>query len=215
METVDANRARAPGRPKVLDDKERRRLILDGAHQAFVELGFARTTTAVVAAKAKVSKRALYTYFENKMELFAAVIREHQHLVLDLPRPPGEDLPALETLIRIFRLDIDDAAEQAREAILNLIARESVQFPELSDYLYQNEILRSREALIAWLRTEAVHGRMAVDDPEMIAGMLMDIVFGALLPRRRLLQAEDRARRTVHIKQRLAIVLRGLQAGTP
>jgi hypothetical protein len=49
----------------------------------------------------------------------------------------------------------------------------------------------------------------------MIAGMLMDIVFGALLPRRRLLQAEDRARRTVHIKQRLAIVLRGLQAGTP
>jgi AcrR family transcriptional regulator len=212
---VDENRARPPGRPKVLEDKERRRLILEGAHQAFVELGFARTTTAVVAAKAKVSKRALYAYFENKMELFAAVIREHQHLVLDLPRPPGEDLPALETLIRIFRLDIDDAAEQAREAILNLIARESVQFPELSDYLYQNEILRSREALIAWLRAEALRGRMAVDDPEMIAGMLMDIVFGALLPRRRLLQAEDRARRTAHIKQRLAIVLRGLQAGPP
>jgi AcrR family transcriptional regulator len=212
---VDESRARPPGRPKVLEDKERRRLILEGAHQAFVELGFARTTTAVVAAKAKVSKRALYAYFENKMELFAAVIREHQHLVLDLPRPPGEDLPALETLIRIFRLDIDDAAEQAREAILNLIARESVQFPELSDYLYQNEILRSREALIAWLRAEALRGRMAVDDPKMIAGMLMDIVFGALLPRRRLLQAEDRARRTAHIKQRLAIVLRGLQAGPP
>jgi AcrR family transcriptional regulator len=213
LETLNENRVRTPGRPKVLEDKERRQLILEGAHQAFVELGFARTTTAVVAAKAKVSKRALYAYFENKMELFAAVIREHQHLVLDLPRPPDEHLPALETLIRIFRLDIDDAAEQAREAILNLIARESAQFPELSDYLYRNEILRSREALIAWLRTQAVHGRMAVDDPEMIAGMLMDIVFGALLPRRRLLQAEDRARRTEHIKQRLAIVLRGL--GSP
>jgi AcrR family transcriptional regulator len=212
MEAANEIPTRKPGRPKVLDDNERRQLIVEGAHRAFIELGFARTTTAVVAAKAKVSKRALYDLFENKMELFAAVIREHQHLILDLPRPPGEDLPLLETLIRIFRLDIDDAAEQAREAMLNLIARESVQFPELSDYLYQNEVLRSREALIEWLRHEHEGKRIVVDDPQLIAGMLMDLVFGALLPRRRLLNAEERARRTKHIKQRLEIVLRGLQA---
>jgi AcrR family transcriptional regulator len=215
MEAANEKQVRKPGRPKVLGDNERRQLIVEGAHRAFIELGFARTTTAVVAAKAKVSKRALYTLFENKMELFAAVIREHQHLILDLPRPSDESLPLLETLIRIFRLDIDDDAEQAREAMLNLIARESVQFPELSDYLYQNEVLRSREALIEWLRQEHERKRIVIDDPQVIAGMLMDLVFGALLPRRRLLGAEDRARRTAHIKQRLAIVLRGLQAGMP
>jgi AcrR family transcriptional regulator len=212
MEAVNENPTRKPGRPKVLGDDERRQLIVQGAHGAFVELGFARTTTAVVAARAKVSKRALYDLFENKMELFAAVIREHKHLILDLPRPPGESLPLLDTLIRIFRLDIDDAAEQAREAMLNLIARESVQFPELSDYLYQNEVLRSREALLDWLRQEHESERLVVEDPQLIAGMLMDVVFGALLPRRRLLNADERALRTAHIKQRLAIVLRGLQA---
>lgn len=215
METLNENRARSPGRPKVLEDSERRRRILEGAHEAFVELGFARTTTAVVATRAKVSKRALYALFENKMELFAEVVREQQHLILDLPRPADEALPLLDTLIRIFRLDIDDAAEQRREAVLNLIARESIQFPELSDYLYEHEVIRSRDALIEWLQSETQRKRIVLDDPMVLAGMLMDIVFGALLPRRRLLQAADRARRTEHIKQRLRIVLRAIQADAP
>ncbi|MFT3802336.1 MAG: TetR/AcrR family transcriptional regulator [Burkholderiaceae bacterium] len=207
--------ARKPGRPRVLADEERRRLILAAAHDAFVELGFARTTTAEVAARAKVSKRSIYEVFADKTALFGAVIRAHQHLILDLPRPEGEDLPLLETLVRIFRLDIDEEAERAREAMLNLIVRESVLFPELADYLYENEMIRSREALIDWLQQEARRGRMVVEDPLVHAGMLMDIVFGALLPRRRLRQASERALRIGHIKQRLAIFLRGIQAEAP
>ncbi len=202
---------RQRGRPKAFTDAERRSSILNAAHAVFVELGFARTTTAAIAAKAKVSKRAIYALFEDKTALFAAVIREHRHLILDLPRPAGEDLPALETLVRIFRLDIDEAAEREREAILNLIVRESAQFPELSDYLYENNILRSREELIEWLDDQARRGTIVIEDPVMCAGMLMDIVFGALLPRRRLKHATDRTRRVEHIKQRLAIFLRGIR----
>lgn len=211
VESIDTMQpARRPGRPKVFGDDERRRSIIKAAHEAFIELGFARTTTAEVAARASISKRSIYEVFANKTELFAAVIREHQHLVLDLPRPEGEEMPLLWTLIRIFRLDIDDDAERAREAILNLIVRESVLFPELSDYLYENEVIRSREALIAWLQLESRRGRMTLEDPLVHAGMLMDIVFGALLPRRRLRQASDRALRTEHIKKRLEIFLRGI-----
>lgn len=207
-----AQPARKPGRPRVVGDEARRRSILKAAHEAFVELGFARTTTAEVAARARVSKRSIYEVFADKTELFAAVIREQQHLVLDLPRPEDEELPLPETLVRIFRLDIDDEAELAREAILHLISRESVLFPELADYLYEHEIIRSREALIDWLQREGRRGRMTVEDPLVHAGMLMDIVFGALLPRRRLRRAADRALRTEHIKKRLEIFLRGTGA---
>ncbi|WDS34834.1 TetR/AcrR family transcriptional regulator [Pseudoxanthomonas sp.] len=208
--TEPAAPARKPGRPRVIGDDERRRSILQGAQEAFVELGFARTTTADVAARAKVSKRSIYEVFADKTELFAAVIGQYQHLVLDLPRPEGEELPLLETLVRIFRLDIDDEAERAREAMLNLIVRESVLFPELSDYLYEHGVLRSREALIEWLQWEAARGRLPGGDPMVHAGMLMDIVFGALLPRRRLKHAPERARRNEHIKQRLEIFLCGI-----
>lgn len=117
----------------------------------------------------------------------------------------------LDTLVRIFRLDIDEQAEREREAILNLIARESTQFPDLSDYLYENNILRAREELIEWLLVQARQGRMVVDDPLVHAGMLMDIVFGALLPRRRLANRSERVMRIDHIKKRLAIFLRGIR----
>jgi len=195
-----------------VSEDERRRLIVKAAHGAFVELGFARTTTAVVAARARVSKRAIYELFEDRTELFAAVIRENRHLILDLPRPPGEDLPVLETLVGIFRLDIDAEAMREREAILNLIARESAQFPELSDHLYESNILRSREELIEWLGEQRSLGRMEIEDPLVCAGMLMDIVFGALLPRRRSADPADHALRIGHIRKRLEIFLRGIRA---
>lgn len=211
-DNMPATSARRPGRPKVVESDQRRRSILAAAREAFVELGFARTTTAEVAARAKVSKRAIYEVFANRTELFAEVIRDCQHLIVDLPRPDGEDLPVFETLVRIFRLDLDDDAERAREALLNLIARESTLLPELSDYLYENGVIRSREALVEWLLMESRRGRMSIDDPLVHAGMLMDIVFGALLPRRRLKHPADRALRTEHIRQRLAIYLRGIGA---
>lgn len=211
--TPTTSPARRPGRPRIASENERRQAIVEAAQAAFIEHGFARTTTAGVAARARVSKRAIYEVFADKTELFAAVVRAHQHLMLDLPRPEGERLPLLETLVNIFRLDIDDETERAREAILNLVVRESVLFPELSDYLYRNEIIRSREALIDWLQLEARRGRIAIDDPLVHAGMLMDIVFGALLPRRRLHHESERALRTAHIKQRLVIYLRGIGAG--
>lgn len=200
------------GRPKVIDNEERRRAIVAAAREAFIELGFARTTTSVVAARAKTSKRSIYALFADKMALFAAVIGEYRHLILDLPRPEDEDLGLFGTLVAIFRLDIDEEAEREREAILNLIARESVLFPELSDYLYENNIIRSRELLLQWLASETERGRMIIDDPMVVAGMLMDIVFGALLPRRRLHHRVDRAARIEHIKQRLRIFLRGIGA---
>lgn len=93
---------RQRGRPRTATDAERRKSILKAAHAAFVELGFARTTTAVIAAKANISKRTIYAIFDDKTALFAAVIREHRHLILDLPRPAGEDLPVFETMVRIF-----------------------------------------------------------------------------------------------------------------
>lgn len=200
------------GRPRLHDDETRRAMIIKGAHQAFVEHGFLNTTTAMVATAAKVSKRSIYEVFDNNTELFAAVIREYRRLILDLPRPEGEDLPVLDTLFLIFRLDIYEAAQREREAILNLLMRESVLMPDLSDYLYEHNILRSREDLIDWLAVEATRGRMIIEDPLVCAGMLMDIVFGALLPRRRIHQAAERAQRLEHIKKRLEIFVRGVQA---
>lgn len=195
------------GRPRAVNETERRQHILAAATEVFIEMGFTAATTAGIAARAKVSKRTLYEAFSDKTALFAAIVHEHRHLILDLPRPPEEDLSVMDTLYLIFRLDSNEEQARSRETLLNLIVRESVLIPELADYLYEHEIVRSRERLIEWLESENQRGRIAIKDLTLYAGLLMDIIFGALLPRRKPQNATERALGIEHIKQRLQIVM--------
>jgi Transcriptional regulator len=211
-QSIDA--PKKPGRPRAQDPDTRRQTILEAAYHAFIESGFARTSTADIARRANVSKRTIYEVFSTKTELFAEVIRQRQHLLVDLPRSENEALSVQDTLVQIFRLDIAPDAQKEREAILNLLIKESILFPELTDYLYQHEMIRSREMLIDWLQMEMTRGRIPEGDVLVYAGMLMDIVFGALVPRRRLKDDAGREERTEHIRQRLAIFCRGVSVAT-
>ena len=50
--------------------------ILEAALALFVEKGFAATRLDDVAARAGLSKAAIYLYFEDKMALFQGVVRQ-------------------------------------------------------------------------------------------------------------------------------------------
>ncbi|MCZ3374437.1 MULTISPECIES: TetR/AcrR family transcriptional regulator [Rhizobium] len=198
------------GRPPTMAPEARRALVVDAAYTVFLENGFAGTTTEMVASKASISKRSIYEHFAGKIELFGAVVLNNRHLLIDLPRPSDEGLPMIDKLVKVFRLDLDSRRDQEREALLNLILRESVLFPELADYLYGQNILRTREDLIEWLEAERDRGAIELNDVVLCAGMLMDIAFGALLPRRRQQGDEARDQRKQEIRQRFQIFLRGI-----
>ena len=210
MKLNDSSTSPTRGRPKILDDTQRRQVIIEHAYRAFVELGFAETSTAEVARRAKISKRTLYEIFSDKKALFAAVISEYRHLLLDLPRPDDERCSVEESLFRIFRLDISNEEKLEREAILRLMTRESILFPELSDYLYETKAVKSRELLMEWLLKTAGERGLYLEDVEVLAGLLMDVVFGALLPHRRQSGTEDPGIMTEHIKKRIEIILLGI-----
>ncbi|MCX8964800.1 TetR/AcrR family transcriptional regulator [Erwinia psidii] len=198
------------GRPRSEDETSRRHTIIASAYRAFIELGFANTSTAEVARRAKVSKRTLYEVFSDKKALFAAVVSEYRHLLLDLPRPEQEQCSLETCLFRIFRLDISDEAYQEREAILRLMTRESALFPELADYLYESKAVRSREMLMEWLEYVDPKKNLRPGQTEIYAGMLMDIVFGALATHRRATDIRQRQEIVGHIKERILIMLRGI-----
>lgn len=206
----DAKFAVRRGRPKTVSDEDRRQAILDAAYSVFTELGYSKTTTAAIATRAKTSKRIIYSLFADQAELFATVIAKHRHLILELPRPPDEKGNALDILIKIFRLDISAELARERDAMLNLIVRESVLSPALSTYLYERHIISFRDDFIEWLVDAQRRGLLAFEDVEVCAGMLMDVVFGALLPRRSTRTEADRESSNIHIKKRLGIILQGL-----
>src|SRR3569623_493960 len=67
----------AKGEPKWRRRKEARPAeIVQAALQVFSEKGFAGAKLDEIAARAGVSKGALYLYFETKEDLFRAVVRQ-------------------------------------------------------------------------------------------------------------------------------------------
>lgn len=198
------------GRPKIHSDDVLRARLLDAAMTAFIEKGFARATTTDIARRAGMSKRDLYRLFDDKTQIFTDTILSRRHLILDLPRPENEALAPLEALLRIFRLDLADRKAAERDALMNLIARESLLFPDLSALLYDTGTIRSRELLIVWLDGQMDTGSLPRCDSTRLAGLLMDVVFGALLPRRQHRGPVNRVAQSQEIMARIEIVVRGL-----
>ena len=74
---------RAPG------GRTARGRILAAAERLFAERGFDHTSTALIAAEARVPQGLIFYHFKTKMELLLAVIREDQAALLDGLLPDG------------------------------------------------------------------------------------------------------------------------------
>ncbi|MGR3763131.1 TetR/AcrR family transcriptional regulator [Rossellomorea sp. NS-SX7] len=71
--------------PKVSQEhkEQRRNQLLQAAEEVFIEHGYEHTTMKHVMDKAGVSRGGLYQYFDNKEDLFEAVIGEQQKEIID------------------------------------------------------------------------------------------------------------------------------------
>jgi AcrR family transcriptional regulator len=205
---VQAKRKR--GRPKTVSDSDRRSSVVDIARKTFVELGFSGTTTDIVASRCKISKQTLYRLFASKSELFVAVVAAHRHMMLDLPRPADENDDVGAVLQKIFMIDITEEAENERQAFIHIIMREGAQTPEIVEILRREGIDQSRQNLADWLAAEAARGKLVIEDPLSGARMLMDLLFGAMGPRREDFPTPAHRRR--HLERCIALFVRGTKA---
>ena len=71
-----AAKSTAKPAPRKADEIPARERILDAAFSAFMERGFAETSTLEIATRARVSKRELYALVGSKQEMLAACIGE-------------------------------------------------------------------------------------------------------------------------------------------
>ena len=83
-----AAKTTAKPRREEADEIPARQRILDAAFSAFMERGFAETSTLEIATRARVSKRELYALVGSKQEMLAACIGERAkrlRMSADLP----------------------------------------------------------------------------------------------------------------------------------
>lgn len=208
MEQLAQATARPRGRPKVTSDAARRAQIVDVGRRLFLERGYGRATMGEVASRAHVSKQTLYRFFPSKAALFAAVVEAHRHAMLALPGP-WEDLPLDAALAAIFRVDIDEAADRERHALLAVAFRESPAHPELGEAILRHGVTKSRGDLARWLEDRAAAGELVVDDAEALAQILMDMMFGAARPPPPFGETEPVETRRRRLKLCIAVFLDG------
>ena len=119
--------------------------IIAAALDLFVERGFATTRLDDVAARAGVSKGTLYLYFENKEDLFKAVVRGNILPLLQHGEALAENFPgsAAELLTKLIRGWWDMTGSTKIAGIPKLVIAEAGNFPDLAKFYYDEVIQRA------------------------------------------------------------------------
>lgn len=91
-------------------------MLIDVARQLFAKLGVENTTMNDIAVASHKGRRTLYTYFNNKNEVYKAVVEsELDKMIKALQAVVEKDLPADEKLMLFFYTRLD--------AVKNVVAR--------------------------------------------------------------------------------------------
>jgi len=143
--------------------------ILEAAFSAFMQRGFAETSTLEIATRARVSKRELYAEFDSKEDVLVACIEERAKR-LKLP----VDLPELQNRADLGRTLVAFGSQLLRElsdptvvAVLRLAIAEVVRSPEVSQTLNDVAIATSRAALREIMRRAGAAGLLGGPAAEM------------------------------------------------
>src|SRR5436190_6520963 len=154
-----------------------RERILDAAFAAFMERGYATTSTLEIATRARVSKRELYALVGNKQEvLIACISARGQRLQVPADLPMPDDRESLAEVLTSFGTQIlREITDPAVVGVFRLAIAEAVHAPEVAHTL--DSI--GRETIRAALRQ--IMTRAAASD--LVDGRPGELAeqFGALL----------------------------------
>ncbi|MDN4054069.1 TetR/AcrR family transcriptional regulator [Massilia sp. YIM B02763] len=158
--------------------------LLEAALDLFVERGYAATRLEDVARRAGVSKGTLYLYYENKEELFKAVVRSSIVPIIgdaevSVAEFEGHSADLLRQLVLSWwgRLGATKVS-----GIIKLVTAESDNFPELACFYQEEVINRGTRAMATMLERGIARGdfrpiNVSMMTQVLVAPMLMLITW--------------------------------------
>jgi AcrR family transcriptional regulator len=158
----------------------KRRQILVGARQVFIELGFERASVALMAERAGVSKATLYNHFADKAALFASCLEEESAALR------GELAGVLEAGSGDLERDLFTIGEKLLRfkisptvmALHRIIVSEAPRFPEVGQRIYDMFTRYLDEHLASHLKAWSDQGELRVEDPLLAANQFVDLCHG-------------------------------------
>ncbi len=157
------------------EDGAKRRQIIEGARAVFLGQGFDAASMNDIARAAGVSKGTLYVYFENKEQLFEAIVEQECDAQaegifnLDLD---DHDVEAVLTRLGVAYVKFLCRPEKA-SAIRTVIAIAD-RMPEVGRKFYESGPASGIARLAAYLAAQVDAGVLAIEDCEIAAAQFME-----------------------------------------
>jgi len=157
------------------EDNAKRRQIVEGARAIFLQHGFDAASMNDIARAAGVSKGTLYVYFENKEQLFEAIVHQecqvHAEDTFDLD-PADHDVAG--TLTRLGIAYVGFLCQPEKASALRTVVAIADRMPEIGKIFYETGPATGIAKLAAYLKAQSQAGVIAVDDCELAAAQFLD-----------------------------------------
>jgi TetR/AcrR family transcriptional repressor of mexJK operon len=165
----------------------KRTAVLDAAQACFLEHGYANTSMDMVAARAGVSKATIYAHFENKDDLFGAIIRRRCDDQSDgLGAMSASDTADARTVLTAMaRHVVHMLTAPETLGIFRMVVSEAIRHPDLAKVYYEAGPLRGKALLAQFLDALAARGELRPLDSwraiDQFIGMLRAEYFHRML----------------------------------
>ncbi len=174
--------------PKASLMEHKRGLIVEAAKQAFLTGGYAETSMDSIAKGAGVSIKTVYRHFENKDDLFSAVMQAACSAEpvdqSDDTRALFEKAPRLALPLAAMKY-IQHALSTEQVALYRVVLQDAGRFPELGKR-YVEEVIESRNRLFVsyisrWRSVQGWKIKDSLGAANVFAGLLRTGPFEAVL----------------------------------
>jgi AcrR family transcriptional regulator len=161
--------------PQMAEDSAKRRQIVQGARSIFLAQGFDAASMNDIAKAAGVSKGTLYVYFDNKEQLFEAIVHEeclaHAEGAFNLD---ASDHDVEKNLRRLGTAYIEFLCSPEKASALRTVIAIADRMPEIGKVFYETGPSTGIAKLAEYLRAQTAAGVLAVDDAEVAAAQFLD-----------------------------------------
>ena len=124
--------------PQSAEDSAKRRQIVEGARSMFLAQGFDAASMSDIARAAGVSKGTLYVYFNNKEQLFEAIVHEEcrpMPKAFSISIPSDHDVE--EVLMRLGAAYVEFLCSPEKASALRTVIAIADRMPEIGKVFYE------------------------------------------------------------------------------
>lgn len=181
--------------------------ILRAARRLFLEHGYSDTSMDAVAAESGVSKATLYVYFQNKKDLFGAIVNDFsaRYAAAAMAEEAGDE-EVKPALLRLGRTVLAILLAPDAIAAHRMVIAEAARAPELGRLYYESGPARLLYRVESVIKSAMKDGQLRTANSKQAAEQFIGLVRGNLQLRALVCVGEP-----ISDKEKKAIIASGVE----